>query len=328
MSQITIQPDSLSCKRTSGEYILVVKNITKKDGKYEYLLMDADRHEYYVLADELYPEGKMLRCMVKLEVKKGRLLVKKVNICRGQNLISQTSEQLPTQTVKKKNKHRKRKETVKDVNPSQIDPSDRAVIVEDVKRLIEARESGQTNSQLKSEVTRLYQKIVDDHLQDIVIEECGEESLRKVFTMARSLRRAVKKKEDKQSLSSKGDSDYKKLDNTLRNKWLEWFKRKFGSVVKNKTEKQLFDALGKAANYLNFVELQEACISEVQFYQNGLGHCFQIAKNLNLIKFKPSTPKKGSTPPKRKKTQNSYLTSGSPHVTKKDWGSAYKPARG
>ena len=175
MSQITIQPDSLSRKRVSGEYILVAESVTKKDGKYEYLLMDADRQEYYAVADELYPEGKMLRCMVKLEVKKGRLLVKKVSICRGQKLISQPSEQMPTQTVKKKNKYRKRKETVKDVNPSQIGSSDRAAIVEDVKKLIEARESGRTNSQLKTEVMRLHKKIMSFRNGELCApHECSE----------------------------------------------------------------------------------------------------------------------------------------------------------
>lgn len=230
----------------------------------------------------------------------------------------------------KKKKHSRHQKTVKTVaDLDTMIESGRATVVDDVKRLLQAKENGVPHEELVDEIKRLCRVIIDGCMQDAVIEGCGKEGLKMVLGLARSIRRREKKKEDKRWLSGKGDSDYKRLDNALRNKWLEWFKRKFGSTVKNKTEKQLYEALMMAANYLNFVELQETCISEAQFYQNGLGHCFQIAKNLNFIKLKPPTSKKKSTPKnRRKKTQNSYLTSGSPHVTKKDWGSLYKPARG
>ncbi len=331
MSQITIQPDSLFQKRSSGEYILVIKSVTEKDGKHEYLLMDADGYEYNAISNELYPEGKLLRCLVRFKVKKGRFRVEKVGICRGQNLIPTTDNHLITQTNKKKKRHHKVKKDDTHACLSDIAPSDKTAIVEDVKKLIESRESGQTNAQLKSEIIRLHRVIVEGHLQDVVIEGCGKEGLKKVLGMARSIRRSEKKKEDKQRLSGKGDSEYKKLDSTLRNKWLEWHKGKFKSTANNKTRKQLYNAVRKAANYLNFVELQETCVSEEQFYRNGLDCCYKIAVNwkfFNLTPTSSSTPKKKSSPKRRKKTQDSYITSGSPHVTKKVWGSPYKPARG
>jgi hypothetical protein len=321
MTQSTIHPDSLFQKGTSGEYYLQVKSVAENSGKDEYLLRDADWHEYKAIASELYPNGNLLRCMVEFRIKRGKLLIENVSICSEQNLTTQTSNE--------KNNPQKEKKGDAITHLNEAEQSNRAAIVEDVKKLMEAKATGKTREQLKSEIIRLHRVIVESHLQGVVIEGCGKEGLKMVLGLARSIRRREKKKGDKKWLSGKGDSDYKKLDNALRNKWLEWFKRKFGSTVKNKTEKQLYEALMMAANYLNFVELQEACISEAQFYQNGLGHCFQIAKNLNFIKLKPPTSKKKSTPKnRRKKTQNSYLTSGSPHVTKKDWGSLYKPARG
>lgn len=323
MTKSTIQPDSLFQKGTSGEYYLQVKSVTENSGKYEYLLMDADLHEYKATASVLYSVGELLLCMVrfKLNKKTGNLVIEKVGVC---------SEQSPqTQTSNEKDNPQKKKKDNAITHLNEAEQTNKAAIVEDVKKLMEAKASGQTREQLKGEIIRLHRVIVEGHLQGAVIEGCGKEGLKMVLGLARSIRRREKKKEDKQWLSGKGDSDYKKLDNTLRTKWLAWFKRKFGSTVKNKTEKQLYDALMKAANYLNFVELQEACISEAQFYQNGLGHCFQIAKNLNFIKLKTPATKKESTPKKRRNnTQDSYLTSGSPHVTKKDWGSLYKPARG
>ena len=261
----------------------------------------------------------MLRCMVKLEVKKGRLWVKKVSICKGQNLISQTGEQLPTKAVKKKNKHRKKKEIVKDVNLSQNDQSDLAAIMEDVKKLIEAREGGQTNNQLKDEIKRLHQIVIDGQLQDVVVEAVGKEGLRKLFTMARSIRRREKKKEDKQCLSGKSDSEEKKLDNKLRKKWLRWFVGMYGLNGKHDMEKQMYKAIQKSAYYLNFVELQNECSTDAQFYQNGLACCYKIAINLKI--YKPA-------PKRRKKTQSSNTITGSPHITRKDWGSPFRPARG
>jgi hypothetical protein len=261
--------------------------------------------------------------MVRFIIKRGRLFIEDVSICSEQNVTTQISNEEDNPQKGKKN------DAITHLN--EVEQSNRAAIVEDVKKLIEARESGQTNAQLKSEIIRLHRVIVEGHLQDVVIEGCGKEGLKKVFGMARSIRRSEKKKEDKQWLSGKGDSEYKKLDNTLRNKWLEWHKGKFKSTANNKTRKRLYNAIRKAANYLNFVELQEACVSEEQFYQNGLDRCYKIAVNWKFFNPAPaasSTPKKKSPPKRRKKTQDSYITSGSPHVTKKDWGSPYKPARG
>ena len=237
-------------------------------------------------------------------------------------MITQTDKNVITQTNKKKNNRHKAKKGNPSVKLSEMAQSDRDAIVEDVKKLIKAKENGQTNVQLKNEIIRLHQIIIDGHLQDVVAERCGEESLRKVFTMARSLRRREKKKKDKQLLLGKEDSDYKKLDNKLRIQWLGWFKGKFGSIIKNKKEKDMYAAVRKAAYYLNFVELQEVCQTEDEFNKNGLVRCLKIAINFKF--FNPTH----LTPKRKKTTQDSYITTGSPHITRKEWGSPFRPARG
>lgn len=211
---------------------------------------------------------------------------------------------------------------------SEIEQSKRATLVNDVKKLIEARESGQTNAQLKCEVMRLYKIIVDDHLQEIVIEECGKESLRKVFTMARSLRRLAKKKWDKQWLSEKNDTPENRLDNALRDKWLEWFKGMYNPNGVSNMDRRLYNAIRKSAFYLNFVELQNECGTEARFFQTGLERCQKIALNLKIFKTPNNKPKPKQQKKKKKSTQTNNTIMGSPHITKKDWGSPYKPARG
>lgn len=93
MTQSKIQPDSLFQKGTSGEYYLQVKSVTENSGKYEYLLSDADWHEYKAIANELYQEGKLLRCMVKFRIKRRRLFIENVSICCEQNLTTRTKKQ-------------------------------------------------------------------------------------------------------------------------------------------------------------------------------------------------------------------------------------------
>lgn len=313
MNNSVTQPDSLFQKGTSGEYYLLVKSVTEISGKFEYLLMDADYHEYKAISSIQYPVGKLLLCMVrfKLNKKKGRLLIEKVGICSEQSLMLQPKT--------KESVHREAKKDDANLKLSETEQARRATLIEDVKKLIEARESGQTNAQLKSEVMRLHQIIVDGHLQDLVIEECGEESLKKLFGMARSIRRKEKKKKDKQWLSGKSDSQEKKLDNTLRKKWLRWFIGMYGLNGKCDMEKQMYDAIQKSAYYLNFVELQNECDNDAQFYQNGLARCYKIAINLKI--YKPA-------PKRKKRTQSSNNITGSPHIIRKDWGSAYRPGRG
>jgi hypothetical protein len=313
MTQSTIQPDSLFQKGTSGEYYLQVKSVTAISGKYEYLLMDADLHEYKATASVLYPVGKLLLCMVRFKLNKkiGQLLIEKVGICSEQSLMPQPNI--------KESIRREAKKDDANMKLSEMEQAKRASLVDDVKRLIEARENGQTNGKLKSEITRLYQIIVEDKLQEVVVEGCGRDSLKKLFGMARSIRRKEKKKKDKQWLSGKSDSQEKKLDNTLRNKWLRWFIGMYGLNGKYDMEKQMYNAIQKSAYYLNFVELQNECSTDAQFYQNGLACCYKIAINLKI--YKPA-------PKRRKRTQNSNSITGSPHITRKDWGSAYRPARG
>lgn len=211
---------------------------------------------------------------------------------------------------------------------NEAEQSDRAAIVEDVKKLMEARESGQTNAQLKCEVMRLHKIIVDGNLQDIVIEECGKESLRKLFTMARSLRRLAKKKWDKQWLSEKNDTPDNRLDNALRDKWLQWFKGMYGPNGTTNMDRRLYNAIRKSAFYLNFVELQNECGTDARFFQTGLERCQKIATNLKIYKISNTSNKKPKPKKKRNNTQTENTITGSPHITRKDWGSAYRPARG
>ena len=314
-------PDSLYRKGTSGEYNLQIKSVTEMPGKYEYVLIDADLHEYKVITTVLYPVGKLLRCMVRFKIKKGSLLLEKIGICREQK-----RHLIPRPKNEKDNRHKVKKcNTNTDVNKNV--EADIVTIVEDVKKLIEARESGLTNAQLKSEVMRLRQIIVDGHLQDIVVEECGKESLKKVFTMARSLRRAAKKKWDKQWLTEKNDTPENRLDKALRDKWLEWLKGMYGPNGATNMERRLYNAIRKSAYYLNYVELMNECGVEARFFQTGLERCQKIAINLKIYKTSNTSNNKPKLE-KKKRTRTNNAITGSPHITRKDWGSAYRPGRG
>ena len=158
MSQNKVQLDSLSQKGTSGEYYLQVKSVTEDAGRYEYLLMDADLHEYKAIAYEPYPEGELLRCMVRFNIKKSGLLVERVGIFKVQNPKSSR------QGVDRG------KTSYNVIDLDTMVESDRATVVEDVKKLLEAIERGQTINELRSEIIRLNRVIVDGCLQDVVIE--------------------------------------------------------------------------------------------------------------------------------------------------------------
>ena len=71
------------------------------------------------------------------------------------------------------------------------------------------------------------------------------------------------------------------------------------------------------ASKLDFIELSKSCKSDAQFYQNGLSDCYKIAKSEDFYKTT-----------RRKRVEKNYSLQGSPYITRKDWGSLYKPGRG
>lgn len=194
-----------------------------------------------------------------------------------------------------------------------------AALVKDVKKLIEAMESGQATDQLKSEVKRLHKIIVDGNFQDIVIEECGEESFRKVFTTARSLK-PKKKRNKKKTIIAKDVSEEmkekKKLNKALRKNWLRWFENKYYLSI----QYSRYYGIRAAAFTVDFVTLRDSTKTAEEFFQKGLSECTSIAKKCNYFK--------GSEENKKDIECKTYNMKSSPHITKKDWGSPYKPARG
>ncbi|MCR5040403.1 MAG: hypothetical protein K6A94_13850 [Bacteroidales bacterium] len=154
-----------------------------------------------------------------------------------------------------------------------------------------------------------------------------EGKLKEIIYDGSKLKKIGKEKWDKQWLSEKNDTPENRLDNALRDKWLEWFKGMYGPNGTTNMDRRLYNAIRKSAFYLNFVELQGECGTDARFFQTGLERCQKIAINLKIYKTSNASNKKPK-PKKKNKTQTENTITGSPHVTRKDWGSAYKPARG
>lgn len=206
---------------------------------------------------------------------------------------------------KKHSRHQKIIETVADLDI--MIESGRATVVDDMKQLISALESGVSIEELKSEVLRLYHVIVDGHLQDIVIEGCGKKKLLNVLKKARNLR---SKAEKQQKPASPGI-------NTDRHKWLKWFRGLYGFNGKIYMKEEVYDAIQIAASSVDFTDLLAKSKTDDQFHQNGLAECYNIAQR---EKFYQSPPKKRVPKP--------YVSKSSPQITRKDWGSIFRPARG
>ena len=208
----------------------------------------------------------------------------------------------------KKKKHNRNQKIVKTVvNLDTMIESGRATVVDDVNSLLNALENGVPIEELKSEILRLHHVIVDGHMQDIVIEGCGKNRLLKVLRKAHSLR---SKDEKQQKPSSPGI-------NTDRHKWLKWFRGIYGFNGKRYMTEVVYDAIVRAASSVDFTEILTNSKTPDQFHQNGLAECNSIAKNENFYQ----------APPK-KRVPKSYVSKSSPQITRKDWGSVFRPARG
>ncbi len=119
-------------------------------------------------------------------------------------------------------------------------------------------------------------------------------------------------KNKNKSVLTKNDTNVKILNDELREKWLKWFKKKNGENSTSPMENELFKAILKAALKLDFVSLKNKSKTDVQFYQNGLSYCFKLAE----------------IEPPKKRVKKDYSIKGSEYITKKDWGSLYRPGRG
>lgn len=227
-----------------------------------------------------------------------------------------------TKIFTRKNSHKKNGIIVADKN-SDIEAGKKTV-VKDVKRLIEAWEKGQSDDQFNNELNRLYHVIVDGQMEEVVIEGCGKENLKRVLGMAREKRKREKRENERNiSLSDKTKKKKEKKrkeikdSNKEKERWLRWFRRVYGMNGKSSMSDKLYNAILTAAEDLDFDALRRSCKSDVQFHQNGLSDCYKIAKSNNF--YKTTT---------NKRVRKNYSLQGSPYITRKDWGSLFRPARG
>lgn len=206
---------------------------------------------------------------------------------------------------KKHGGHQKFKKTVVDLDT--MIESGRATVVDDVNRLIDALNNGVPIEELRTEILRLHHVIVDGHLQDVVIQECGKNNLLSVLKKARKLRGTAVKQNKPMSPGV----------NTDRHKWLKWFRGVYGFNGKSSMSEEIYDAIQIAASSVDFTEILTNSKTADQFHQNGLAECYSLAKRENFYR---EPPKKRSPKP--------YVSKSSPQVTRKDWGSIFRPARG
>ena len=206
---------------------------------------------------------------------------------------------------KKNGRHQKYRKTVVDIDT--MIESGRVTVIDDVNRLTDALNNGVPIEELRTEILRLHHVIVDGHLQDIVIQECGKNKLLSVLRKARNLR---SKEIKQQKPASPGV-------NTDRHKWLKWFRGVYGFNGKSSMPEEIYDAIQIAASSVDFTDILTNSKTADQFHQNGLAECYSIAKRENFYRESP-----------KKRVPKPYVTKSSPHVTKKDWGSIFRPARG
>ena len=173
------KPDSPFRIGASGKYKLLIKRVEEKFGDYEYLLIDADGKVYKTITKLLFSVGDMLRCIVTFKVNNAKLVVESVAICKKQDFAS------PIPVEKKiVNEEKKASQKVKKTPKAKAEstPPTQASIkhlntIEEVKRLIEAKENGNTVEELKYDILRLRHIIVSKKLQNRIINECGRENL-------------------------------------------------------------------------------------------------------------------------------------------------------
>jgi len=189
-------------------------------------------------------------------------------------------------------------------------PKAKKRLVDDVNRLIEAMGKGEPIEKHKSEILRLRNLILDNQAQNIVIEGCGKDVLSLVLEWGQKLRKYKNKNK------SPKDPE-KEFLNVVRERWLRWFRGAYGINSKDPMSEDLYFAILSAANYVDFAEVLKTAKTDMHFHQNGLAECYSVAKNEGFYKSPPTKSRKRSAPKE----------SGS-HITRKEWGSAYKPARG
>lgn len=319
MTQSTIHPDSPFRIGTSGKFKLLIKSIEEKFGDYEYLLIDADEKEYKAIAKALYAEGQILRCMVSFKVERARLVVENVAVCSKQDLASPipvekkivNKEKQACQKVKKapktkaKNTPKAKTENTPKAKAESTPPTQASTkhlnTIEEVKRLIEAKENGSTVEELKYDILRLRHVIVSNKLQSKIINECGRENLLWILYKAKKY-------------SNSRDS----LNRTLRDSWVKWFKENYEALRNSHLKETPYnEKIQRTAGFVDFVEIMESSESENSFFLNGLKKCESVAKTKHFY-----------SAPKQRNENKTYVMKASPLDTRKAWGSPYRPARG
>lgn len=90
------KPDAPFQNGTSGKYNLLIKDVTSKQGEYEYLLVDAEGKEYYANSKALYAVNHIIPCIVFFKITNTKLLVSGTIICdnNGHAIPSKKDDQL------------------------------------------------------------------------------------------------------------------------------------------------------------------------------------------------------------------------------------------
>ena len=308
---INIQPDSPFKIGTSGKFKLLIKSVTERFGDFEYLLIDAEEKEYKAIAKALYAEGQILRCMVSFKVERAKLVVETVAVCSKQDFASPipvekkivNEEKQASQKVKKTPKTKAKntpKAKAESTRPTQASIKHLNTI-EEVKRLIEAKENGSTVEELKYDILRLRHIIVSNKLQSKIINECGRENLLWILYKAKKY-------------SNSRDS----LNRTLRDSWVKWFKENYETLRNSHLKEPPYnEKIQRTAGFVDFVEIMESSESENSFFLNGLKKCESVAKTKHFY-----------SAPKQRNENKTYVMKASPLDTRKAWGSPYRPARG
>ena len=219
---------------------------------------------------------------------------------------------------KKHARHQKTVETVADLDT--MIESSRATVVDDVKRLLQAKENGVPHEELVDEIKRLCRVIIDGCMQDAVIEGCGKHNLLSVLRWGRKATGGVGNKSKKKSKGKKKNRPAPPGEAKDRVKWLRWYRAMYGINGKNEISAELYYAIMVAASSVNFTEILSTAKTEMHFHQNGLAECYSVARKQD--------PNISYEPPKEERRKKYNPKPSYSQITKKEWGSLYKPARG
>lgn len=310
-AQSLIMPDSPFRNGVSGKFKLLIKSVEEKFGDYEYLLIDADGKEYKTITKLLFSVGDMLRCIVTFKVNNAKLVVESVAICKKQDFASPipvekkivNEEKKASQKVKitTKTKAKKTPKAKAESTPPTQASIKHLNTIEEVKRLIEAKENGNTVEELKYDILRLRHIIVSKKLQNRIINECGRENLLWILYKAKKI-------------SKSRDS----LNRTLRDSWVKWFKENYEALRNSHLKETPYnEKIQRTAGFVDFIEIMASSETENCFFLNGLKKCESVAKTKHFYRA-----------PKQRNENKTYVMKASPLDTRKAWGSLYKPARG